>query len=419
MKLPYESPIWHPLTQHQTATPPLAIEKSEGVYLIDEKGKKYIDAISSWYTCVYGHNHPQLVAAIKEQASQLDFAMLSGFTHPSAKTLANRLLEILPKKIQKVFFNDNGSTAIEAAIKMALQYHFNRNQKRDTLIAFENGFHGDTFGAMSASGLTVYKGPFNEFTLKVLRLPTPQEHNIDTVLELLEQYINEHHCAVFVYEPLVQGAAGMQFHDAQGLEKILQICQQHQVLCIADEIMTGFGKTGKNFASNYIETTPDIICLSKALTGGMFPLSVTACAQEIYDAFLDTSVSKAFMHAHTYSGHPLGCAVAIAGIELLASKEMQANIGRISESHKEFIKSIESNPKVLNPRSLGVILAFELAIEMERYGNLRNKLYHYFLDHAIILRPLGNTLYIIPPFVISNTELKKVYKSLASCLEEY
>ncbi len=289
--------IWHPLTQHKTAQPPIGIVKAKGALLWDEAGNEYIDGIASWYTAMYGHSHPQIVESVTEQMKELDFVMFSGFTHEPAVRLSEKLMEILPTNQQKIFFNDNGSTAVEAAIKMALQYHHNADEKRDTLIAFENGFHGDTFGAMSASGLSSYNGPFEEFLLKVIRIPTPQADNLEEVLQKLQTALTENSCAAFIFEPLVQGAAGMKFHTAEGLDAIIKRCQEAEVLCIADEIMTGFGKTGTNFACDQLVNKPDIMCLSKALTAGMFPLSITSCTQKIYDRFLSEAVHKGFFHA--------------------------------------------------------------------------------------------------------------------------
>lgn len=282
--------LWHPLTQHKTALAPIGIVKAEGALLWDEEGKSYIDGIASWYTAMYGHGHKDITRAISEQMQQLDFVMFSGFTHEPAVRLSEELMAILPKNQAKIFFNDNGSTAVEAAIKMALQYHFNQNDKRDTLIAFEDGFHGDTFGAMSASGLSSYNGPFEDFLLKVERIPVPQKDNTDMVQSQLESIVSSHKCAAFVFEPLVQGAAGMKFHSAEGLDKLIKICHEYGILCIADEVMTGFGKTGKNFASENLQNQPDILCLSKALTAGIFPLSITSCTQKIFDAFLSEDI---------------------------------------------------------------------------------------------------------------------------------
>ena len=237
--------IWHPLTQHETSAPPIGIVKAKGASFWDENGKEYIDGIASWYTAIYGHCNDDIIAAVSEQMRELDLVVFTGFTHEPAVRLSEKLMEILPANQQKIFFNDNGSTAVEAGIKMALQYHFNKGRKRNTLIAFEEGFHGDTFGAMSASGLSVYNGPFEDFFLKVERIPTPQADNLDEVLKRLRELISDNDCAAFVYEPLVQGAAGMKFHSTEGLEAILKLCQEHDVLCIADEVMDGFWKDRK------------------------------------------------------------------------------------------------------------------------------------------------------------------------------
>ncbi|MEL6975565.1 MAG: aminotransferase class III-fold pyridoxal phosphate-dependent enzyme, partial [Bacteroidota bacterium] len=248
--------IWHPLTQHKTAAPPLPITKAQGALFWDDKGKAYIDGIASWYTAMYGHGHPHIVEAIHQQMQQLDFVMFSGFTHQPAVDLAERLLKLLPESQTKVFFNDNGSTAVEAAIKMAIQYHYNQGEIRDTLIAFEDGFHGDTFGAMSASGISSYNGPFEDFLLKVVRLPVPTVENHHAVLAQLKELTSKNRCAAFVFEPLVQGAAGMKFHATEGLDAMIEICQQSDILCVADEIMTGFGKTGTTFASDQLQNSP-------------------------------------------------------------------------------------------------------------------------------------------------------------------
>ncbi len=408
--------IWHPLTQHHTAKPPVGIIKAKGATLWDEDGNKYIDGITSWYTAMYGHSHPKIVEAVTKQMQALDFVMFSGFTHEPAVQLSEKLMEILPGNQHKIFFNDNGSTAVEAAIKMALQYHHNAGDKRDTLLAFENGFHGDTFGAMSASGLSSYNGPFEDFLLKVIRIPTPQENNVEQVLKKLESALAENSCAAFIFEPLVQGAAGMKFHSADGLDALIKKCQEADVLCIADEIMTGFGKTGTNFACDQLQHKPDIMCLGKALTAGMFPLSVTSCTQKVFDRFLSEEVHKGFFHAHTFSAHPLGCAAAIAGLELLNSQTILEKREWIESSHKLFASKIAGHHKIGEVRCKGVILAMDLNTEMERYGNLRDDLYQFFMDRGVALRPLGNTIYLLPPYVITEKELHKCYAAIEEAL---
>ncbi|MDF4220510.1 adenosylmethionine--8-amino-7-oxononanoate transaminase [Maribacter sp. M208] len=411
--------LWHPLTQHKLGKPQLPITRAKGALLFDEEGKEYIDGIASWYTVMYGHANETIISALTQQMQTLDFVMFSGLTHEPAIALSEKLMEILPSNQAKIFFNDNGSTAIEAAIKMALQYFHNNGEKRDTLIAFEDGFHGDTFGAMSASGLSSYNGPFEDFLLKVVRIPVPQEDNLKEVKSKLSQILDENECAAFVFEPLVQGAAGMKFHSAKGLDALIGLCQEYEVLCIADEIMTGFGKTGKNFASDNLMNKPDIICLSKALTAGMFPLSITSCSQKIYNRFLSDEVHKGFFHAHTYSAHPLGCAAALTGIELLNSPEISERRDYIAKAHCSFLDKIKNHVKVKEARTIGVILAIDLQIEMERYGSLRDELYNFFLQRGVLLRPLGNTVYVLPPYIISNKELQKVYDTITEALNTF
>lgn len=408
--------LWHPLKQHQLNPDSLAIVKAKGCILTDEKGNEYIDAIASWYTCMFGHCNDYITSRVYKQMQQLDQVMFSDFTHEPAIKLSEELIKILPEGQQKIFFNDNGSTAVEAAIKMALQYYFNQGEKRSTFIAFENGFHGDTFGAMGVSGLSVYNGPFEDFLIDVKRIPTPNGKNHEEILELLKAYILEEEIAGFIYEPLLQGAAGMTIHKAEGLNEILAFCKHHRILTIADEVMTGFGKTGKHFASDHVETKPDIICLSKALTAGLLPMAITSCTQEIYNAFLSDDIAKGFFHCHTYSANPVACSAAIAGIELLQSEEIQKNIQEIIASHKVFNERIKNHPKVKSTRQIGVVYALDLDTQTERYGGLRDKLLKFFMGRGVFLRPLGNTIYIQVPYVISKKQLEKVYKTIEESL---
>lgn len=285
------------------------------------------------------------------------------------------------------------------------------------MLAFEDGFHGDTFGAMSVSGLSIYNGPFEEYFIEVERIPVPTKENIDSILLQLKSRLEENNIAGFIYEPLVQGAAAMKMHDAVGLNEILSLLKRNKVLTIADEVMTGFGKTGSNFASDHIETKPDIICLSKALTAGLMPMGITSCTQDIYDAFYSDDLAKGLFHGHTYTANPLACTAALAGIDLLQSDDIQKNINRIMNSHRAFGKKIETHSKVTNIRQCGVIFAFDLNMQMERYGVLRDTLYNHFLKNGIFLRPLGNTIYILAPYVISDMELKKIYRNIESALE--
>lgn len=409
--------LWHPLTQHKLHPETLPIVKAKGAILYDDKGNEYIDGIASWYTAMYGHCNDYILQKVNQQMQQLDQIVFAGFTHEPAIELSEQLITILPPNQEKIFFSDNGSTANEVAIKMALQYHFNRGEKRNTIIAFENGFHGDTFGAMSVSGLSVYNGPFEDFFIEVKRIPVPNTENIATVLKQLEELILTHKVAAFIYEPLVQGANAMHMFEAKHLDRILSLCKANKVLCIADEVMTGFGKTGKNFASEYMTEQPDMISLSKALTAGFVPMSITSCTKTIYDAFLDDTIGKAFFHAHTYSANPIACSVAIAGIELLRSEKVQNNIQSIMASHQAFDREINNHPKVASTRQLGVIYAIDLAIDMDRYGDKRYEIFNVLMSKGVCLRPLGKTVYILPPYVITDEELKKVYQAISELLE--
>lgn len=411
--------LWHPLTQHKTSPEMLPIKKARGCILTDDKGNEYIDAISSWYTAVYGHCNPYITGKVAEQMQELDQVVFSGFTHEPAIALSEALVKILPEGQQKLFFNDNGSTATEIGIKMALQYHHNLGNDRKVMLAFEEGFHGDTFGAMSVSGLSVYNGAFEDHFIRVERIPVPDGENNAEVISVLKDLINKHNFAGFIYEPLIQGAAAMKFHDAEGLNQILRICRENQIVLVADEVMTGFGKTGSYFASDYMEEKPDVVCMSKALTAGLLPMGLTSCSQKIYDAFYSDDLAKGLFHGHTYTANPLACATALAGIELLVSEEIQGNIQKISQANMEFKDKLDTHPKVKNARCKGVILAFEVDIKTERYGNLRNQLFNFFMESGVFLRPLGNTIYILPPYIISESELQKIYSVIEDALQAF
>ncbi|MCX2680512.1 adenosylmethionine--8-amino-7-oxononanoate transaminase [Galbibacter sp. EGI 63066] len=410
--------LWHPLTQHKTHPTALGISRAKGALLFDENGKEYIDGIASWYTSAYGHCHDFIVKRVKEQVEILDQVVFSGLTHEPVVKLSEELIKILPENQNKLFFSDNGSTSVEVAIKMSLQYHFNQGEKKNILIAFEEGFHGDTFGAMSVSGLSVYNGPFEDFFLAVERIPVPNGENNEAVLQQLQALISQGNVASFIFEPLVQGAAAMKMHDALGLEMLIEECQKNNVITIADEVMTGFGKTGKYFASQHLEVHPDIMCMSKALTAGMVPMAITSCTEAVYQAFYSDDMGKGLFHGHTYTANPIACAAALAGIELLQSEEMQENIQRVINAHKNFDKRIKNHSKVANTRQCGIIYAFDLDVEMKRYGGLRDRLLNFFLENGLFLRPLGNTIYISAPYVITDEQLQKVYDKIEYLLEE-
>lgn len=411
--------LWHPYTQHKTAALPIAITRGEGALLWDENSKEYIDAIASWWVNPYGHSNKFIADAIYKQLTTLEHVLFGGFTHEPAIILAEKLLAILPSNQKKVFFSDNGSTSVEVAIKVALQYFYNKGEKRTTIIAFENAFHGDTFAAMAASGISFYTQAFQGMFIDVIRIPVPIKGQEQVSFSALKEVIKNHNCAGFIFEPLVQGAAGMVMYEPEGLDQLLQICKENNVLAIADEVMTGFGKTGKTFACDYLEQKPDMMCLSKALTGGTIPMAITTFTQDLFDAFYDEDINKALFHGHTFTANPTGCAAALASLSLLETSEMQNNLVRINSNHLEFKKRVENHPMVTTARVLGVIFALEIKTETSAsyYGTLRNRLYDFFIENGVILRPVGNIVYILPPYVITDAQLQKVYEVVEKALE--
>ena len=410
---------WHPYTQHKTAQFHPAIVKGKDALLWDENGKEYIDAIASWWVNPYGHSNQVIADAIYKQLTTLEHVLFGGFTHEPAVLLSEKLMEILPNNQKKIFYSDNGSTAVEIAIKATLQFFYNKGEKRTKIIAFENAFHGDTFGAMAASGITFFTEAFKGSLIDVIRIPVPTKGSETQSIQTLKNALATNECAAFVFEPLVQGAAGMVMYDAAVLDSMIALCKENTVFTIADEVMTGFGKTGKNFACDYLNNKPDMMCLSKALTGGTIPMAITTFTQEIFDGFWDDDVNKALFHGHTFTANPTGCAAALASIALLQKAEMQNNIQRINQQHLKFQEQIKMHPKVKTTRVLGVIFALEIKRETEEsyYGDFRNKLYNFFIENGIILRPVGNIVYILPPYIISDTQLEKVYKTIEKALE--
>lgn len=410
---------WHPYTQHKTVGLLPAIVKGKDALLWDENGKEYIDAIASWWVNPFGHSNTIIADTIYEQLTTLEHVLFGGFTHDKAVLLAEKLLSILPKNQKKLFYSDNGSTAVEVALKCALQYNYNNGIKKTKIIAFEDAFHGDTFGAMASSGITFFTEAFKGSLLEVVRIPVPTLDREEKSLKTFEDLVATNEYAAFIFEPLCQGAAGMVMYPAEILDKMIAICNQNKVFTIADEVMTGFGKTGKTFASDYLVNKPDMMCLSKALTGGTIPMAITTFTQEIFDGFYDADTNKALFHGHTFTANPTGCAAALASINLLQTEAMQNNIHRIHQSHLTFEQKIKTHPKVKTTRVLGVIFALEIKTETQEsyYGTMRNKLYNFFIENGIVLRPVGNIVYILPPYIITDSQLEKVYMTVEKAIE--
>ncbi|WP_241654112.1 adenosylmethionine--8-amino-7-oxononanoate transaminase [Wolbachia endosymbiont of Laodelphax striatellus] len=409
--------IWHPFTQEKVAKLPIAIKKAHGSYLYDENNKPYLDLISSWWVNLHGHAHPKIAQAIYEQSMTLEHVIFAGFTHEPAVTLCEKLQTLLPDKLSRFFFSDNGSTAVEVALKMAYQYWWNQgNRERTTFLSFEGGYHGDTFGAMSVGAKSGFHDTFSNLLFSVLTIPFPETWDEDEEiknkerhsLEVLEGHLSasSHKIAALILEPLVQGAGGMRMCRPEFVRKVVNLVRQHGILIICDEVMTGFGRTGTCFAFEQTQIIPDFLCISKGLTGGFLPLALTVTTEEVYSAFLNEHFTKAFAHGHSYTANPLGCAAAIASLELLIKPDTIESIKRIHSIHKkELVEACES---VKHTRVTGTIAAFDV----HDAQTLKIK----FLEQGLLIRPLGNSVYLLPPYSISTPELEEAYNKIRNII---
>lgn len=413
-----EKYIWHPFNHKGTEIVPIV--KGEGAYLYGEDGKRYIDGFSSWWVNLHGHCHPYIASKIAEQALELEHVAFGGFTHPEAVKLSERLIDLLPDNIEKIFFSDNGSTANEVALKMAIQYWFNQGESRNRFITFTNDYHGDTFGSMSLTERGGFNEPFERFLFDVDFVDTPNESNREEVLARFEILLQTNDVAAFIFEPIVQGAAGMLMHSPEILSEIIGLCKKYNVLTIADEVLTGFGRTGKLFAVEHLENKPDIICLSKGVTAGFMTMGVTAVSQKIFTAFDSTNKKHTFLHGHSYTGNALACSAANASLDLFEKEETIDNLRRVVQQQQTFIDSIKNHPKLRDARSFGAIAAIELDTvgESNYFNSKGNDAYKWFMDKGIILRPLGNVLIMIPPYCIKEEDLEFVYQQIRIFLEE-
>lgn len=410
--------IWHPFTPLQGVQDPLLVEKAEGVYLHTADGKKIIDAVSSWWVNLHGHGHPEIVKAISKQASELEHVIFAGFTHKPAIQLAKNLLSILPSNQSRIFYSDNGSTAVEVALKMAFQFWYNQGIERKKVIAIDGAYHGDTFGSMSVGERGDFTRPFNPYLFEVDFIDFPHPEKEEAIFEHFKSLIDSDQVVSLIFEPIVQGASGMRIYRAEFLDKLIAYAQSKNVICIADEVMTGFGRTGKYFASDHLDNKPDIICMSKGLTGGAIALGATSCTNDIVEAFQSPELIKTFLHGHSFTANPIACAAANASFDLLTKKECWSDIERISDRHQQFLQKHQGNPIIKDIRSIGTILALEFKTDADSsyFSEMRNKLYPFFIDREVLLRPLGNLIYIIPPYIITDGELEKVYRAIEEFL---
>lgn len=410
--------IWHPYTPFTKKPESLPIVKAKGAYIYDDKGRKIIDAISSWWVTTHGHAHPHISKGVAKQIATLDHVIFAGFTHEPAIELAERLLLHLPDNQKRLFYSDNGSTAVEVGLKMALQYYYNKGEKRQKIIAFENAYHGDTFGAMSVSGKSIFTAPFDDLTFEVNRIKLPASGELTNTLTALEKILSSNDVAAFIFEPLVLGAGGMLMYEAEALDKLIAACKKYDTITIADEVMTGFYRTGTFFASLQLKEQPDILCLSKGITGGTLPLGATSCSDKIFEAFIEDDISKTLFHGHSYTGNPVVCAAAIAAMDLYEKPQCLKNITRINKKHLGFLKKIKALPNVNDARLKGTILAIEVTTdEKTSYTNkLRDSITAFFMEKKILIRPLGNVIYVLPPYCITSKDLDYIYHNITTFL---
>jgi adenosylmethionine-8-amino-7-oxononanoate aminotransferase len=423
--------IWHPFTQEALDPPPIRIASAQGAYLYADDGRRLIDGISSWWVNIHGHCHPAIMDAIGRQAKKLDHVLLAGFTHEGVEELSGRLRGFLRRPLEHIFFSDNGSTAVEVALKMAVQYWQNIGRpEKKSVVTLEHAYHGDTVGAMSVSAESSFTEPFGKMMFPVHRVhsaycyrcpvgKTRATCDIDCV-GALERLLREKHdeIAAVIVEPLLQGAGGMIVHPVEFLQRVRKICSEYEVLLIADEVLTGFGRTGKMFACEVANVAPDVMCLSKGLTGGALPMGATVCTAEIHDAFVSDDRMRTFFHGHSYTGNPFAAAAAVASLGIFESEPVFERIDAIAAIHRERLAMIREQPAVGDVRQIGSVAAIELRADDAGYfSSIRPQLYKFFLDAGILLRPLGNVVYILPPYVISSEDLHYIYDQIEKSLD--
>ena len=390
----------------------IGVERGDGAYLYLSDGRRVLDGISSWWVTLHGHAHPKIAKAIAEQAAKLEQVIFAGFTHEPASRLAEKLVQITPEGLDKVFFSDNGSTAVEAAIKMAIQYWKLIGENRTEMLALDHAYHGDTFGAMSASARGYFTQPFDDFLFHVHRLPFPDPSEPESeirFLEVLRTAGKRNTIAAFIYEPLLLGAGGMLMWRPQILEEALKIAKEYGILCISDEVLTGFGRTGTMFASDQATTKPDLMTLSKGITGGFLPMGITMASSKIFQTFLSNDRAKTFFHGHSYTGNPISSAAALASLDIFETEPVFDRINAIASAHVKHASAFADKNK-LNYRQIGTIAAFE---PMDKTGYLSTKSLEWgrrALEMGLLIRPLGDTLYLLPPYATTPEDIALAYE---------
>ena len=407
------SPVWHPFTQHGLGEPIPLVTHAEGAVLHTADDRRVIDAISSWWVTTHGHCHPRIMAAIAAQTQKLDQIIYAGWTHEPAETLARGLTAIMPPALIHVFYSDSGSTSVEVALKMALGFWANRDAPRHRILVMEHSYHGDTIGAMSVGARGVFNQAYTPLLFDVGTTPFPTEGHEQETLDALEAACREQPAA-FIVEPLILGAGGMLIYPAHVLAEMRAICARHDVLFIADEVMTAWGRTGTLLACEQADVVPDILCLSKGLTGGAVPLAVTMATQPIFDAHLSDDRSKMFFHSSSYTANPIACAAAVANLEIWRDEPVLERIADLGERQQARLDGIEG---VAGKRRIGTIAAMDVPVPDGGYlAAIGPRLLKHFRELDVLLRPLGNTVYVMPPYCISDAELDTVYNAIATAI---
>ena len=405
------SPVWHPFTQHALTPDATLVSRGEGAWLETDKGR-LLDAISSWWVITHGHRHPRIIEAIKRQADELDQVIFAGFTHQPAEDLARALIGIAPRGLAHVFYSDSGSTAVEVALKMALGFWKNQNKPRTRIIALEHAYHGDTVGTMSAGARGVYNAAYDPLLFDVVRLPFPQAGREQQTLDMLKAAAPD--AAALIVEPLILGAGGMFLYPPEVLRALAIICRRNGALFIADEVMTGFGRTGTLFACKQAGVSPDILCLAKGLTGGSLPLAATLCTPEIFEAHYSTDRSRTFFHSSSFTANPIACAAARANLQVWRDEPVADRVAALGALQEERLAVLRKDGRFENVRRLGTIAALDLKVSDPGYlANVAPDLMRFFQAQGVLLRPLGNTIYVMPPYCTKAAELDLVYDAIA------
>lgn len=410
------SPIWHPFTQHGLGEPIPLIERAQGAMLYGADGRAIIDGISSWWVTTHGHCHPRIVEAIAEQAGKLDQIIFAGWTHEPAEALARGLRAIMPEALTRVFFSDSGSTSVEVALKMALGFWANRGEPRHRIVVMEHSYHGDTIGAMSVGARGVFNQAYAPLLFDVATVPFPEEGREQDTLDALERACTaDGGAAAFIVEPLVLGAGGMKMYAPEVLAQMRAVCAAAGTLFIADEVMTGWGRTGTLLACEQAAVVPDIVCLSKGITGGAVPLAVTMATEAIFEAHYSNDRARMFFHSSSYTANPIACAAANANLAIWEEEPVLARVASLAARQSERLSRL-GGAKVRNPRTAGTIAAFDIAGEQGYLAAVAETLMPFFREQNVLLRPLGNTVYVMPPYCIEDAELDRIYVTIAEGL---